>query len=110
MTLDELEELLQKARNVQPNPVSVSLDGFGQWTVRASHKDAMPSVVNQSECVAILKRLSVPPAPKTVFIEVPFEWAQWRVTRGGGMPEFKKQVDAACKAAIKPYMPVELPT
>ena len=107
ITIHQLNELRAKCESIRKQQMWACLKPDGTWEIQEGNGGDIVNVDTDEQLLSLLNSRAVPPSPKTVLIEVPFEWAAWRADKGTGMPECKAVVDAACKAAIQPYMPLQ---
>lgn len=104
MTVDELEALIAKAES-QVGKVLIRRDEYKRtWSlIKTGLSDEDLYECTLREAAAKLREWATPPKPATLTIEVPFSWAENRANGGGGLPQYKEQVDSACREALKPW-------
>ena len=103
MTVDEIEELIVSAGKSLNCEVTLIRDDSG-W--RAYKKGPSNEDLHDATLPAVIAKLrewATPPKPAMLTIEVPFSWVENRANGGGGLPQYKEQVDSACREALKPW-------
>jgi len=105
MTVDEIEAVIESVSRATDKRVVIGRNDNGTWFAWLP-EDPMFRRIDYKplpEVIAKLREWATPPKPATLTIEVPFSWVENRANGGGGLPQYKEQVDAACREAFSPW-------